>query len=126
MIKQYNDHAANERTYLAWLRTGIAIIAFGFVLERFDIFLHTIVLSLRHTPPAGFSHAGREAGVALVLVGVIAIATAVWRFRVTNRLISAEKVSDYSPRSAVWLGMLILILGLLILGYVTHLLLVTR
>lgn len=32
MIKQYKDHAANERNCLAWLRTGIAIIAFGFVL----------------------------------------------------------------------------------------------
>jgi Domain of unknown function (DUF202) len=30
MIRGYSDHAANERTFLAWLRTGIAVIAFGF------------------------------------------------------------------------------------------------
>jgi len=31
MIRDYSDHSANERTFLAWVRTGIAIIAFGFV-----------------------------------------------------------------------------------------------
>ena len=31
MIRGYSDHAANERTFLAWLRTSIAVIAFGFV-----------------------------------------------------------------------------------------------
>src|SRR5262249_54119474 len=36
MIKRYSDHAANERTFLAWVRTSIAVMAFGFVIERFD------------------------------------------------------------------------------------------
>jgi len=39
MVKHYNDHAANERTFLAWVRTSIAVMAFGFVIERFDLFL---------------------------------------------------------------------------------------
>jgi putative membrane protein len=38
-MSNFSDHAANERTFLAWLRTGIAIIAFGFVVEKFNIFL---------------------------------------------------------------------------------------
>jgi putative membrane protein len=46
MIPQYNDHAANERTYLAWLRTGIAVVAFGVVIERFDLFLRSITRAL--------------------------------------------------------------------------------
>ena len=37
MIKRYSDHAANERTFLAWVRTGVAVIAFsgvsGFKLD---------------------------------------------------------------------------------------------
>ena len=45
MIKQFNDLAANERTYLAWLRTALALIAFGFVLERFDLFLELFAKS---------------------------------------------------------------------------------
>lgn len=39
MIKNFSDHAANERTFLAWVRTGVAVIAFGFLVERFDLFL---------------------------------------------------------------------------------------
>ena len=39
MIPRFTDHAANERTYLAWVRTAITVMAFGFLLERFDIFI---------------------------------------------------------------------------------------
>ena len=43
MIRGYSDHAANERTFLAWLRTSIAVIAFGFVIERFGLFVSSCV-----------------------------------------------------------------------------------
>jgi putative membrane protein len=39
MIKNFGDHSANERTFLAWVRTSMAVIAFGFLVERFDLFL---------------------------------------------------------------------------------------
>ena len=39
MIRDYRDHSANERTFLAWVRTGIAVIAFGFVIEKFNLFV---------------------------------------------------------------------------------------
>ena len=42
MIRGYPDHAANERTFLAWVRTGIAVIAFGFVVEKFNLFVLTM------------------------------------------------------------------------------------
>ena len=38
MIKQYRDHTANERTYLAWIRTAITIMAFGILIEKIDLF----------------------------------------------------------------------------------------
>ncbi len=38
MIRDNADHAANERTFLAWLRTGMAVVAFGFVIEKFNLF----------------------------------------------------------------------------------------
>ena len=33
------DHLANERTFLAWVRTGVATIVFGFAVGRFSIAL---------------------------------------------------------------------------------------
>ena len=46
MIERYTDHAANERTFLAWVRTSIAIMAFGFLVEKFDLFLEFASKSL--------------------------------------------------------------------------------
>ncbi len=39
MSKHYTDHAANERTDIAWIRTALAIMAFGFLIEKFDRFV---------------------------------------------------------------------------------------
>ena len=47
MIRGYSDHAANERTFLAWVRTGIAVIAFGFVIEKFNLFVLTMAKRTR-------------------------------------------------------------------------------
>jgi putative membrane protein len=75
MIPNYTDHAANERTFLAWIRTGIAVIAFGFVVEKFNLFL--IVLAGTVSPTASRAWTdritkpfGRYDGIALVLVGL--------------------------------------------------------
>jgi putative membrane protein len=45
MMRGFTDHAANERTFLAWVRTGIAVIAFGLVIERFNFFVLAIASS---------------------------------------------------------------------------------
>ncbi len=39
MIKNYQTHASNERTYLAWIRTSIALIGLGFLVEKFEYYL---------------------------------------------------------------------------------------
>ena len=61
MIRGYSDHAANERTFLAWLRTGIAVIAFGFVVEKFNLFVLTIA-STAAIDPARRSELERLSG----------------------------------------------------------------
>ncbi|AHC51394.1 membrane protein [Sulfolobus acidocaldarius SUSAZ] len=42
MTSSPSDHLANERTFLAWIRTGIALIGFGFVIARFALFLEVL------------------------------------------------------------------------------------
>jgi putative membrane protein len=46
MIRNFSDHSANERTFLAWVRTAIAVMAFGFLVEKFDLFLEVAAPSL--------------------------------------------------------------------------------
>lgn len=53
MIERYGDHAANERTFLAWVRTAIAIMAFGFLVEKFDLFLRIASESPNRANAAG-------------------------------------------------------------------------
>ncbi len=70
MIDRYSDHAANERTFPAWIRTAIAVMAFGFLVERFDLFLQVAARSLPARAP---SESGRlvadVAGLLLIVPG---------------------------------------------------------
>jgi len=97
MIERYTDHAANERTFLAWVRTGIAIIAFGFVVEKFNLFVRTLVetsalgdtRNLRLQKLSGAF--GHYDGLALILVGAAIIVVSLVRFMRTSRLIDDQQ-----------------------------------
>lgn len=71
-------HMANERTFLAWVRTSIAIMAFGFVVERFAIFMNELPVILSGGAPGSTQQAGappssRTSWVGLCLVGLGAL-----------------------------------------------------
>lgn len=94
MIRGYSDHAANERTFLAWVRTGIAVMAFGFVIEKFNLFVLTVATATsldagrrlqleRLSGPLG-----RYDGLALILVGLALVVVAAARFVRTARLLN--------------------------------------
>ena len=92
MIGDYRDHAANERTFLAWIRTGIAVIAFGVVIEKFNVFMLTLastaVAQGQRSELARLSgRVGRYDGLALILGGVGLVALATVRFIRTARLL---------------------------------------
>ena len=59
---------AGERTLLAWVRTGLAMMAFGFVVARFGVFLHEMA-PLRPNVPAQSTGLSLWFGTALVVLG---------------------------------------------------------
>jgi putative membrane protein len=88
-IKNYSDHAANQRTFLAWLRTGLAVLAFGVVVAKLNLFFAAVAESLL-TPAsphrADFLRPFRHyEGLALGLVGVVIIIFGGIRFVRTAR-----------------------------------------
>jgi putative membrane protein len=93
VIRGYSDHAANERTFLAWVRTGIAIIAFGFVVEKFNLFIRYAARAATGNPAIQVplerisGPLGRDEGLALIAGGGLLIALAAWRFVRTTRLL---------------------------------------
>jgi putative membrane protein len=102
MISGYTDHAANERTFLAWIRTGIAVIAFGFVIEKFNLFLLTLAAAglgneVHRTQLANFSgRIGRYDGLVLILGGAGLVILATARFVRTTRLLDDAQVHSAS------------------------------
>ncbi len=109
MIHGYSDHAANERTFLAWVRTGIAVIAFGLVIEKFSLFLATIAMT--GGVPAEKMPFGRYDGLALILSGAATLALATIRFvRTTKRLDGPETYSAKDVRAELILSTALVLL----------------
>jgi putative membrane protein len=91
MIKRYSDHAANERTFLAWVRTAIAVMAFGFVIERFDLFLQIAAPQMAGKQLAQHNQwFANVAGLAFIVLGVVMIVIAGIRFVKTAKDIEIE------------------------------------
>jgi putative membrane protein len=113
--KRVTDHLANERTFLAWVRTGIAIMAFGFVVARFGLLLRELnsanVLS-SVLPP----HISSAIGVTLTLFGATIIVIALFNFLSIRRAIEREEF--HPPVSfAIVLTILVSCVGLLLAIY---------
>ena len=102
MIGGYSDHAANERTFLAWVRTGIAVIAFGFVIEKFNLFMLTLAQAAgdpsQHSRLAALASGrmGRYDGIALIFGGVGLVVLATTRFVRTTRLLDDTQMHSAS------------------------------
>jgi putative membrane protein len=79
---------AAERTLLAWLRTGIAVMAFGFVVARFGLFLRLV--GERGAPAPGHA-VSPYVGVALVWLGVAATAAGAIQYRRFCRALPAPE-----------------------------------
>ena len=122
MIQRYSDHAANERTFLAWVRTAIAVMAFGFLVERFDLFLQIAgqTLTRRALSPAG-QIVGNTAGLMLIGLGAAMMVLAIVRFRKTAiEIDSAETVSGPRGRADVVLAGLLTVLGCALFVYLAY------
>jgi putative membrane protein len=111
MIRGFSDHAANERTFLAWVRTGIAVIAFGFVVERFNLFLLAVAgsASLPAVQQQRFERLsgplGRYDGMALIICGLVLIVFATARYLRTGKLLDdTETHAGNSARGALILS----------------------
>lgn len=109
---------AAERTLLAWLRTGLTIIAIGFVVARFGLFIR--LLSLQVEPP----HLGVSSllsaglGIAFVIVGSLAIfVAAIQHGRFIATLTPHDLPPRYSRKIAVVLSLVVAILGAALSGF---------
>ena len=119
MIARYADHAANERTFLAWVRTAIATMAFGFLVERFDLFIRFASRGLvgGSALPQG-SRVVDATGLTFVLIGVAMIVLAAIRFfRTARQIEAAEETAGPGVRLDLALAALIALLACSLILY---------
>lgn len=113
--RRASDHLANERTLLAWVRTSVSIIVFGFVVSKFGITLRQILARSDASAPRG-TGTSVYLGVAFIVIGV-AFALAAWIH--FSRTRAAIEANDFRPASlaATLLTVAVALLGVALIGY---------
>jgi len=118
VIRSFTDHAANERTYLAWIRTAVALVGLGFVVERFDLFV-------QHLGPSGDAAKTdpfvKLAGLALIAFGVLVLAVSTARYLRFKRLIAEAETREFaSSRSDLVLVAVVCLLAAMMALYLVR------
>jgi putative membrane protein len=114
------SYLAAERTFLAWIRTGLALMGFGFVVARFGLFLREAQQFIHAGSPRS-SVFSLWSGTGLVLLGVVVLVVSVVRYR-DNILRLQRGVMPKTAPSLTAMGTagLLAVLGLAIAGYLLY------
>lgn len=107
------DHLANKRTMLAWARTGIAVMALGFVVSRFGLLLRELRLTTPRLLPEGVS---TVFGASLVVIGGLAIILATLDYLRTGRAIDRHAY-HWSPALEFALSLLLVLAAVVLAIY---------
>jgi putative membrane protein len=106
---------ATERTLLAWNRTAIALMGFGFLVERFGLFIRVV---LGHAEEPLHRHASLIIGVSFILLGVILLVLSVRQYRLVIRTLGGEEIPPgYWVNGGVLVNVSLALLGLVLAAY---------
>lgn len=113
---------AAERTLLAWVRTGLTIMAFGFVVARFGLFLHALAVQQAGaevgTGPGVFSNV---VGIGFVLVGTACMLLGAYQHRTYVSTLPPQDIPrSHDPRYPVALASLLGAAGLVLAVYLAR------
>ena len=121
-------HLANERTFLAWIRTSIALMAFGFVVEKFALFLKEAEYFLMRTVPGVPSSLPKKIpgpgyssvfGIVLVAMGAAIGFLSFIRYRKIEKEIDEDTFLP-SPILTLMTALALLAIGMFLLVYLIH------
>lgn len=119
IIKEQNarEHLANERTLLAWIRTSIGIMAFGFVVVKFSLFIKQISLLLGKNVSAPPQHGYSSIiGILLVAVGAFVLLLSYMKYKKTERQLMQQNFKS-SSKLVFSLTVIILLISVLLILY---------
>ena len=96
------QYLANQRTFLSWVRTSIALIGLGFAIERFSIFVQQFRLIANPDTAGNVASVTADEYSALVGIGMIVVGTGIVVYALnyleSNKTIATGK---YTPKNAI-------------------------
>lgn len=100
---------AAERTALAWNRSSLALMAFGFAIERLGLYLQLVADPRTSAHEQSFS---AWIGIAFVALGSIAALLSGWQYHRTLASLGVDEIPvGYRIHLATWLNVLVALLG---------------
>lgn len=84
------DYLANERTFLAWIRTSIALMGFGFVIVKFALFIRQITVALGEKVTVSNKGYSAVIGVTMIALGALMATFAYIRYRNIERQLNSN------------------------------------
>jgi len=112
MQNRSNDYLANERTFLAYLRTSLSFVAFGFVIARFALFAREISVVAHITVPN--KHASTVFGMAMALAGIVVGIYGSFRYAATDGALRRGEAKAMPSWAAIVGGAIVGVIGLVV------------
>lgn len=109
---------AAERTLLAWNRTALALMAFGFMIERFGLFMRELTQQFAGPIQRGLSF---WIGLAFIGLGIMVCVSSIAQYRQVLRNLDAVQIPrGHTPNLGVWVNGVVILLGILLMAYLLH------
>jgi putative membrane protein len=110
------DHLANERTLLAWIRTCLSIIVFGFVVARFGIVMRELLAEAGRLPHPERPVGSVYLGAVLVAIGILFTLSAWLHYARTRTAIEQDRFHS-GNRALIVLAAVVALFGVGVIGY---------
>lgn len=114
-IEHSKEHLANERTFLAWVRTSISLMGFGFVIVKFTLFLKELAFAL-DTPDLASKSYSSGVGIIMVALGILISVLAYIQYKKNEKQLNND-IFVSSSLLSLFTMLIILIGGIVLIIY---------